>query len=116
MTDRGVAHNRPDVAIFDREKETCLLLDFTVPADDNLAKAYSEKISKYSELAFQLREIHKLKSVSVLPLIISVNGLIERHLPENTRRLCLDQHVISSSQKQIILSTTRIVRKFLQGP
>ncbi|XP_044760208.1 diuretic hormone class 2 [Coccinella septempunctata] len=31
-------------------------MDFTVPADENLAKAYSEKVSKYSELAFQLRE------------------------------------------------------------
>ncbi|XP_044760203.1 uncharacterized protein LOC123317662 [Coccinella septempunctata] len=116
VTDRGAAHNRPDIAIFDWERKTCLLLDFTVPADDNLARAYTEKITKYADLAFQLREMYKLKSVNVLPMIISVNGLVEKHLPENTKRLCLDRNVISGSQKQIILSTTRIVRKFLQGP
>lgn len=114
ITDRGVAHNRPDVALFDMERETCLLLDFTIPADDNLTRAYTEKLSKYADLAFQLRELYKLKSISILPLIISVNGLVEEHLIGNTDRLCLPREVISSSQKQVILSTTRIVRKFLQ--
>ncbi|XP_044759165.1 uncharacterized protein LOC123316918 [Coccinella septempunctata] len=116
VTDRGVAHNRPDVALFDKQEQTCLLLDFTVPADDNLARAYSEKISKYSDLAYQLRDVHNLKAISILPLIISVNGLVEKHLPDNTARLCLDPTVISSSQKQVLLSAARMVRKFLQGP
>lgn len=116
VTDGGVAHNRPDVALFDKVQKTCLLLDFTIPADDNLRKAYTEKITKYADLAFQLRELHGLKSISVLPLIISVNGLVEEHLPENTRRLCLRQNIISSCQKQVILWTARIVRRFLQDP
>lgn len=116
VTDRGVAHNRPDVTLFDKQKETCLLLDFAVPADENLARVYSEKIAKYSDLAYQLREIHELKSVNVFPIVISVNGLVEKHLPETTKRLCLDRNVISSSQKQVLLGTARTVRKFLQGP
>ncbi|XP_044760793.1 uncharacterized protein LOC123318242 [Coccinella septempunctata] len=116
ITDRGVAHNRPDVALFDEEKKTCLLLDFTIPADENLARAYSDKISKYGDLAYQLREMYDLRSISILPLIMSVNGLVERHLVENTERLGLGREVISSAQKQVILGTVRIVRKFLEAP
>ncbi|XP_044760187.1 uncharacterized protein LOC123317648 [Coccinella septempunctata] len=76
VTDRGVAHNRPDVAIFDLKRKTCMLLDFAIPADDNISRAYSEKVSKYSDLAFQLRELYDLRTISVLPMIISVNGLV----------------------------------------
>lgn len=74
-----------------------------------------KKIGKYGDLAFQLKELYGLKTISILPMIISVNGLVEVHLPENTKRLCLEPMIISTSQKQVILSTTRIVRKFLQG-
>lgn len=116
ITDRGVAHNRPDITLFDTSEETCLLLDITVPADDNVSKAYTEKITKYTDLAFQLRELYNLKAISILPLIISVNGLVEKHLPENTERLCLEKNIISTAQKQVILGTIRTVRRFLQNP
>lgn len=115
VTDRAVMHNRPDIALFDTEQKTCILIEFTIPADDNITKAYTEKITKYGDLAFQLRELHNLRTISIFPMIISVNGLVETHLLENTKRLCLEPDVISASQKQVILSTTRIVRKFLQG-
>lgn len=115
VTDREVMHNRPDIALFDTEQKTCILIEFTIPADDNITKAYTEKITKYGDLAFQLRELHNLRTISIFPMIISVNGLVETHLLENTKRLCLEPDVISASQKQVILSITRIVRKFLQG-
>ncbi|XP_044749728.1 uncharacterized protein LOC123310330 [Coccinella septempunctata] len=116
VTERGVAHNRPDVVIFDTTRASCLLLDFTIPADENLSKAYTEKITKYADLAFQLRELHKLESISVMPLVMSVNGLVEQHLVGNTEKLGLDRAIISAAQKKVILGTVRTVRKFLQGP
>ncbi|XP_044760842.1 uncharacterized protein LOC123318288 [Coccinella septempunctata] len=115
VTDRSVMHNRPDIALFDNDRRTCMLIEFTIPADDNITRAYTEKITKYGDLAFQLKEMYDLSKISILPLIMSTNGIVEAHLPENTRRLCLELDVISTSQKQVILSTTRIVRRFLQG-
>lgn len=104
-----MAYNRPDIVLFDDEKRTCFLTDFTVPADDNLARAYTHKVSKYGDLAYQLREMYNLESISILSLIISVNGLVEKHLLENTERLGLVRNVISSAQEQGILRTVRIV-------
>lgn len=115
ITDGAVAHNRPDIALFDLEQKTCVLLDVTIPVDDNIPRAYSQKISKYNDLAFQLRALHNLKGISILPLIISTNGLVEKRLIENTRELGLDQTIISLAQKQVLLNTVRIVRKCLQG-
>lgn len=99
VTDVGVAHNRPDIALFDLEQKMCFLLDVTIPSDDNVSRAYSEKISEYNDLSFWLREFHDLKCITILPLI--ANGLIEIHLIENTRRISFDHAIISLAQKQV---------------
>lgn len=113
VTDRPVANNRPDIVLFKKEQKVCYIIDITVPSDDNISRAYSEKLSKYFDLSFNLREMYQLKQVSVVPLVISVNGLVEEHLAVNTMMLELDGYVVSSAQKEVILSTTRIVRRFL---
>ncbi|XP_045477917.1 uncharacterized protein LOC123683063 [Harmonia axyridis] len=112
VTDRSIAHNRPDIVLFNKTEKSVQIIDVSVPADDNITKAYTEKVSKYHDLAFELK-IYGLRKTSIVPLIISVNGLVEAHMLENTKRLQLDTYLISQAQKQVILGTTRIVRKFL---
>lgn len=113
VTDRSIAHNRPDIVLFNKTEKSVQIIDVSVPADDNITKAYTEKVSKYHDLAFELKEIYGLRKTSIVPLIISVNGLVEAHMLENTKRLQLDTYLISQAQKQVILGTTRIVRRFL---
>lgn len=112
-TDRAVQHNRPDIVLLDREKSEVKIIDVTIPADENLERSYTEKLTKYHDLAFEMKEIYRLKTTSIIPLILSVNGLVESHLPENTLRLGLEERLISMAQKEVILGTTRTVRKFL---
>lgn len=88
-------------------------MDVAIPADDNLSKTFIEKLTKYHDLAFELKTIYNLKSTTILPLVMSTNGLVEKHLVENTQRLELDEEVISAAQKEVILANTRLVRKFL---
>ncbi|XP_044754301.1 uncharacterized protein LOC123313441 [Coccinella septempunctata] len=113
VTDRAVPHNRPDIVLFDKAEKSVSIIDVTVPADENISRAYTEKLTKYQDLAFELKEIYRLKKTSILPLIISVNGLVESHITENTRRLQLSTYLISQAQKEVILATARMVRRFL---
>lgn len=46
VTDRPVANNRPDIVLIKKTEEVCYIIDITVPADDNISRAYTEKISK----------------------------------------------------------------------
>ncbi|XP_044751668.1 uncharacterized protein LOC123311664 [Coccinella septempunctata] len=112
-TDRMITHNRPDIILFDKEKRKVTIIDVTVPADDNISRAYSEKLNKYHDLAFEMKEMYQLKTISILPLIITTNGLVESHLVDNTQSLELDLNLISIAQKEVILWTARIVRMFL---
>lgn len=50
ITDRPVQHNRPDIIVINKEKQTCSIIDFSVPLDDNIGKASKEKFSKYQDL------------------------------------------------------------------
>ncbi|XP_044756963.1 uncharacterized protein LOC123315364 [Coccinella septempunctata] len=113
VTDRSIPHNRPDIVLFEKTQRKVTIADITVPADDNIEKAYTEKIVKYHDLAFELKEINRLTCTTILPLIITTNGLVETHLLENTKKLGLEEHVIDDAQKEVILWTTRIVRRFL---
>ncbi|XP_045463748.1 uncharacterized protein LOC123673305 [Harmonia axyridis] len=112
-TDKPIPHNRPDIVLFDKGRRSAKIMDVTVPADDNISKAFTEKLTKYQDLAFELKTTYDLRSVVILPLIISTSGLVEAHLEEYTLMLGLQKELISTAQKQVILATTRIVRKFL---
>lgn len=41
-------------------------------------------LKKGSNLAFKVKQIYKVTSTKILPLVISTNGLVEEHLKENT--------------------------------
>ena len=43
VTDRSIAHNRPDVVLIDKERKSVTVIDFIVPLDENLQRAYNEK-------------------------------------------------------------------------
>ncbi|XP_045463785.1 uncharacterized protein LOC123673343 [Harmonia axyridis] len=115
VTDRPVANNRPDIVLLNKTEKSCEIIDITVPSDDNISRAYTEKITKYFDLSFELKEMYKLKKISIIPLVMSVNGLVEEHLVDNTKMLELDIYVVSSAQKEVILGTTRIVRRFFHS-
>lgn len=78
ITDRSVQHNRPDMVLFKKKEEEATIIDFITPLDENVQKAYLEKKQKYEELAYELRQLYKLKQTKILPLVISVNGLIHQ--------------------------------------
>ncbi|KAL3273358.1 hypothetical protein HHI36_014806 [Cryptolaemus montrouzieri] len=115
ICDRPISHNRPDIVVFYKQKKKAVLLDVTIPADDNIPRAYSEKIDKYRDLAIEMKQIHELSTTVIMPMIISVNGLVDGHLLQNTQRLGLDRAVVTRSQREVVLSTTRIVRGFLNN-
>jgi hypothetical protein len=42
QTDRTIPSNKPDIAIRDNEKGTCMLIDVTIPGERNVIKKEAE--------------------------------------------------------------------------
>jgi Reverse transcriptase (RNA-dependent DNA polymerase) len=112
ITDQTIHHNRPDIIIIDKKKRETIIIDVAVPLCHNVEKTWIEKISKYKELAIEIKKMWKQTKVTVVPLIISANGIVPRKLHDSIKTIDLQPNIYIEMQKAIILNTCRIVRKF----
>ena len=74
----GSYPKRPDLYI-EVGGETGYILDVAIVKDDVVNKTYSNKVSKYIQLSQKLHDEKGLKKVFIIPVILSINGLISKH-------------------------------------
>jgi hypothetical protein len=56
----------------------------------------------------------KLKTVAIVPIVLSTTGIIPKQLHQSLETLSLAPYMYEILQKAVILNTCRIVRNFLQ--
>ncbi|XP_045463778.1 uncharacterized protein LOC123673337 [Harmonia axyridis] len=113
LTDIGTEHNRPDMVVWDKKNRTAVIIDFAVPQDQNMMKTYAEKIRKYEPLSRQMRDMWKLRRVEIIPLIISVNGLVLKKTVQHIKDLEMQNNTITWMQKAVLLGTVNIIRQVI---
>lgn len=113
ITDRPIAHNRPDIVLIKKEQQSAWLIDISIPMDENIRKSYVEKVSKYKDLRHELKELWRLREVEVVPIIISAGGLVEKHFTQNLIKLGITPKCVALAQKAVVLGTCRVVRRYL---
>lgn len=114
ITDRQVTNNRPDIVVVDKGINSVLLVDIAIPNNNNILSKYQEKVSKYSDLAFEIRQMWHANKVEIVPVILSSTGLVPKSLETSLAKLGLHKNTYIDLQKAVILNTCRTVRKFLQ--
>lgn len=114
-TDIGVEHNKPDMVIWNKPEKTAIIIDFSVPQDYNVAKAYADKINKYAALSQEIKAIWELRKVIIVPLIISANGLVHKMTNQHIRELNLPNNTIMWMQKAVVLCTVGIIRRIVSS-
>jgi hypothetical protein len=90
-----------------------LFVDIAIPLDDNLETTIAEKKRKYLPLAVELKDIYKLKSTGIVPLVMSTNGLVTKEWSKSMDKLQLHERHCKTMQKAAVLGTANIVRKDL---
>lgn len=113
ITDRTIDYNRPDIVVIEKMSGVAMIVDIACPLNHNIKKTELEKISKYGNLARELENIWSLQRVDIIPLVISVSGIVSTNLKRNIARLGLPEPIFTNIQKAAILQTCHIVRKFL---
>ena len=113
ITDRYIVANRPDIVIVDRSVRRAIIVDITVPHDDNLVKAEKEKVSKYLDLAHEITAMWNVESTIIVPIVVSVHGLFAKSFDQHLKKLSLNCWIKGRIQKAVVLETARIVRRFL---
>lgn len=113
LTDIMTISNRPDVILWDKEKSKVYLIDFAVVNSNNLEKTKNQKITKYQQLAYEIKRLWNVNEVIIIPIILSTLGLVPQFLTNSLLKLNLPINIINRLQHSVLLSSAHITRKFL---
>jgi len=110
-TDRTIQANRPDIVIKDKKEKTCLMIDMSVPTDNNVSAKEFEKLSKYKDLEIEVNKMWHLKTKTV-PVIVGALGMIKKDTQKHLQRIPGKLN-LSEIQKIVLTSTAHILRRAL---
>lgn len=113
ITDCSIPANRPDIIIVDKNTKEGFLIDIAHPNDNNLFQTFEGKIHKYSVLADEIKAMWHLVSVKIIPIVLSVSGLIHPQQYKYAEMIQIPNTIIYKIQRSVILETCRIVRKVI---
>ena len=65
---------RPDVMIENDEQKKLWIVDMACPNEKNISEKYREKLTKYQQLAFVMREKRPEYRVETVPIVIGCLG------------------------------------------
>ena len=112
---------RPNLTLEDEEKNTILLLDMACPNEVNRQVKREEKIKKYEQLCFELRERRESYTVKVIPIVIGCLGggikVLETDMQKiyeykNEKELYM---TMRQMQKTVLWESESMNRKVLSG-
>ena len=113
---------RPDLTLEDSANKTIVLVDMACPMECNRMKKRDDKVTKYQQLCFEVRERREGYTVEVIPTIIGCLGGGMKELRTNIKRIlknyCDDNelHIIANEmQKTVLWESESIIRKTLSG-
>ena len=113
-----VAHDRPDIILWNRTHKQCFIIDICVGLDINIPKNIKQKEDNYLPLAASLKELYPLYTFEVIPLVLGATGLVTKEFRVNLNKLGLCESIISNViEKCQLLSlkgSVSIVKSFVK--
>ena len=111
--DHNIECRKPDIVVAKKEENKCLIVDIAVPDDKNVA-VKEEKIQKYDELKWQIKELWTMKRVDAVLAVIGALSTVSKRLEKWIDRLGIKLN-IEHLQTTLIQGTARILRKTLES-
>ncbi|KAF4523203.1 hypothetical protein B566_EDAN002462 [Ephemera danica] len=102
VTDKAVEANRPDLVLIDKKEKTATIIDIAVPLDNHVVTTCAVKRRKYQPLADELKHMYRLREVTIVPVVVSVNGLVNNDWKSARKLLQLKQKYMRIMQKAAI--------------
>ena len=114
---------RPDLVLEDKERNKIWICDMACPQQANIAAKRNKKVTKYRQLAFELRERRPGYDIAIIPVVIGALGGgmkevlrdVERVFSERLERKKLAEKAVAEMQKTVLMDSESMVRKVLSG-
>ena len=110
---------RPDLILEDKEKKKIWICDMTCPQQLNIEIKRTEKLNKYRQLAFELRERRATYQIFVVPVVIgALGGGMKKTITEMAKIFENEKDVkriITEMQRTVLMDSETLIRKVLSG-
>ena len=110
---------RPDATLEYEDRKVIYLLDMSCPHDNNVEEKHREKLTKYQQLAYEIRERRPGFRVEVLPLVIGCMGSGADKLEKQISKLVEDgksvRQITREMVKTVLWEGESMIRKVLSG-
>ena len=111
---------RPDLILEDNERKKIWILDMACPMEINLDEKKKEKVNKYQQLMFEIRERRKGYKVICIPVVIGNLGGGINVVRKKITELFYDDvrlrdSVVMEMSKTVVFESESILRKVLSG-
>ena len=103
---------KPDIVVLDKVERKCLIIDVACLFDTRVKDKEKEKIENYQDLKRKLRRIWKLRTVTVVPIMIGTLGTVSIDIEKWLAEIGVTCR-LESLQRACLLDTARILRKVL---
>ena len=113
-TTRLLTATKPDIVLFDLVHKAIYVIEFSAPAESNIAKKEEDKRTKYKDLLEELRKLHRGYSVKMVVLVIGVLGGMRPTLLSNLNSIPAcegsSRSLAGRMQKAVVLGSLRLLR------
>jgi len=111
---------RPDVTIEYKEQKLIQVIDMACPSDKNISDKVQEKLQKYQQLAYEIRERRPGYHVEIIPVVIGCMGGGATQLKEQIRRIMngTERTLVQTWRemlKTVLAETEGMIRKVLSN-
>ena len=110
---------RPDLILEENDEKRIWIVDMACPMERNIEKKKLEKLTKYQQLAFELREKRPNYIIKIVPLILGCCGGGINQLKMNIQKLINNERlvdkIICEMVKVALMDSESITRKVLSG-
>ena len=88
------------------------IIDIAIPGDKRVKDKEIEKLEKYQMLKEEVRRLWKMKTVTVLPIVIGALGAVSQRFTGYVNKVGANIR-LEIMQKTALLGTARLLRKVL---
>ena len=112
-------NRRPDLTIENKVQKKVCLYDMVCPMECNIQKKRNDKLTKYRQIAFEIREKRKDYFVVIVPIVIGCcGGGFKKAMQAVNKTIDNDKEsyrITRDMQKIVLCESESILRKILSG-
>ena len=116
-TQPKTTHNKPDLIVWRKSENKCVVIDICVPLDQNVKTNEKTKEDRYVPLTVNLKRLYPEYSYSVVPVVLGATGLVTKSLVRNLCNIGFAEktakRIIPKLQHKTLVGSMRVVKSAL---